>query len=435
MPKDIVSLALCCCFCMFVVPIASSSASTLEETLRYAYSDSPLLKAEWESFRATQEKVPQAYSEFLPSIEGRADYAVSDVTSDLPFIRGSERRKPRKGELVITQEIFNGFASVAKVRQAYALEQQAMAVLESTRQDVLLRSASAFFAIVRDKQLTEIARKSEAFFIEQLKSTEDRFQVGEVTFTDVAQAKARLAQAHAETVRSQGNYAIAQAQYRDIVGQAPPDNPITSKFTFSLPKTLEKSIDVARTNHPLLQNARYGEYAARYRVHNAIGQLLPSLKLEGRGSRSFDTFSRGSKSESVEVKALLTVPLWQGGAALSFLQEFKYDHAKTKHLLTQEQRTVDQRVASAWQNLEAIKAQIVSYKSQVQANRIAAQGVREEATLGDRTVLDVLDAENELFQSLKQLAQAEYDFREAVFQLLNAMGALTLDHIGITDTQ
>ena len=237
--------------CLGASPVFSK---TLEDTLLYAYENSPQLMAAQARRKGVATKVAQARADFLPAIEGRADYARSSINSQ-GFFNQDEDQKPRTGEIVVKQPIFDGFSSIAQFKQAQYLRDAADEEHERQKQQVLFDAANAFFGILRDKDILNISRRSESFFIEQLESARDRFEVGEVTFTDVAQAEARLAQAKAETTRSAGNYTISQARYYDIVGIDPPLDPETPKFKFRLPKTLESALAQARKNHPMLKSA------------------------------------------------------------------------------------------------------------------------------------------------------------------------------------
>jgi len=415
---------------VFVGWCSPASAQTLEETLLYAYQHSPQLRAALARRNATATQVGQARANFLPSISAGAQYARSRVDNQ-GFFNQDESQKPRAGRLTITQPIFNGFADVAQFKRAQYMRDAANQEHEAQKQNVLFAAASAFFDLLRGKDLLDISRRSEGFFIEQLESARDRFEVGELTFTDVAQAEARLAQAKAETTRSTGNYTIARARYYDVVGMDAPFEPETPKFKFRLPKSLDKALESARKNHPMLKMSIYDHNAAEQAVNAAIGRLLPSVEVEGVGQRAFDTIRKGSRSESLQVTANVSIPIWRGGAAFNRLEEIRQNEHAQKYTIVQLRRTIDQNAKIAWQRLKTTEAEITSYKAQIQANRIALDGVREESAVGDRTVLDVLDAENELFQSLQRLIQAQSDYRKAVFQLLRDTGTLTLDTLNI----
>ena len=414
-----------------IMATPSIRAETLAETLLYAYQNSPRLKASNAERKSQAELVTQARAAFFPSIEGNAQYARSSIDSQGFFLE-DENRKPRSGEILVTQNVFDGFANIAQFRQARYLRSAAEQAYEEQTQQLLLDAANAFFHLIRDKNILTISRKSESFFIKQLESTKDRFAVGEVTFTDVAQAEARLAQAKAETTRSEGNYQITKAQYAEIIGKPAPENPQDPKFTFKLPKTLQEALTDAQKHHPQLKRSLLEHNAAEQAVSRAIGQLMPSVSVEGRAQRGLDTIRKGSRNESLQVTARLNVPIWRGGQAFGRLEEIKQNAHQKKHLAVQTRRTIDQNMTIAWQNLETTQAEITSYKAQVKANTIALEGVREEASVGDRTILDILDAENELFQSQTRLVRAQKDYRTAVFQILRNIGKLNLDTLALS---
>ncbi len=403
----------------------------LEEALAAAYANSPVLRAARAGLRATDEQVPQALSNWRPTIDVTGDIERSDTFSNKrSFGGGDQLRTPRGVALNITQPVFRGLRTLAATREAENAVEAARARLLSTEQDVLLDAATAYMDVVRDQAVLDLNIGNENVLRRQLEAARDRFEVGEVTRTDVSQAEARLAGATAERIQAEGDLVASRAVYRNVIGEAP--GKLTAPRPLGgLPADREAAFILARDDHPDVVSALFDERAALDRVKGVGGELLPTVSLNAKISRDFEANAPDSRFEEQAIGATLTMPLYQSGAVYSRLREAKQTVGQERIEITQARRDVVQGVTQAWEGLQTARARIVSFTAQVRANRIALEGVKREAEVGTRTVLDILDAEQELLGANVDLVGAQRDEVVSAFELKAAVGRLTARQLSL----
>ena len=404
---------------------------TLNETLAAAYANSPVLRAERAGLRATDEQVPQALSNWRPTIDVTGDIERSDTFGNKRTFGSKDQiRTPRGVALNITQPVFRGLRTLAATREAENTVKAARARLLSTEQDVLLDAATAYMDVVRDQAVLDLNIGNENVLRRQLEAARDRFEVGEVTRTDVSQAEARLAGATAERIRGEGDLVGSRAVYRNVVGEAP--RKLTAPAPLGgLPRDREAAFALARDDHPDVVSALFDERAALDRVKGVGGELLPRVSLNAKVRRDFETIATKSRFEEQSIGATLTMPLYQSGAVYSRLREAKQTVGQERIEITQARRDVVQGVTQAWEALQTARARIVSFTAQVRANGIALEGVKREADVGARTVLDILDAEQELLGASVDLVGARRDEVVSAFELKAAVGQLTARQLNL----
>ncbi len=404
---------------------------TLNETLAAAYANSPVLRAERAGLRATDEQVPQALSNWRPTIDVTGDIERSDTFGNKRTFGSKDQiRTPRGVALNITQPVFRGLRTLAATREAENTVKAARARLLSTEQDVLLDAATAYMDVVRDQAVLDLNIGNENVLRRQLEAARDRFEVGEVTRTDVSQAEARLAGATAERIRGEGDLVGSRAVYRNVVGEAP--RKLTAPAPLGgLPRDREAAFALARDDHPDVVSALFDERAALDRVKGVGGELLPRVSLNAKVRRDFETIATKSRFEEQSIGATLTMPLYQSGAVYSRLREAKQTVGQERIEITQARRDVVQGVTQAWEALQTARARIVSFTAQVRANGIALEGVKREADVGARTVLDILDAEQELLGASVDLVGARRDEVVSAFKLKAAVGQLTARQLNL----
>ena len=408
------------------------SAQTLEETLVRAYANNPTLRAERAALRATDEEVPQALSNWRPTISasGSAGWDVTDSTSSSSRPKSADVTYPVSASLSISQSLYRGGRTRAAIDGAENTVFAGRASLADTEQAVLLSAATAYADVVRDQAVLELNLNNERVLQRQLEATGDRFRVGEVTRTDVSQAESRLSRARADRISSEGSLIDSRASYENVVGEPPgvlrPAQPLED-----LPDSLDSAISVAKANNYSVIEARYTEDVAKNSVDEIEGELLPTVSLSGSLSRSYEASNRDSESDSASITASISIPLYSSGSVTSRVRQAKQVVFQRRDEYSQAVRTAVEDVTSAWQVLQTAKAQISAFSSAVQAAEIALEGVREEANVGSRTVLDVLDAEQELLDARVNLVTAQRDELVATYQLRQAIGALTAAKLGL----
>jgi outer membrane protein len=305
--------------------------------------------------------------------------------------------------------------------------------LQLTEQTVLLSAVTAYMNLLRDSAILDLQRRNVEVLQEQLRQTRDRFNVGEVTRTDVAQSESRLAAGRSQVLTAEANYKASGATYQQIIGTAPGKlTPGTPVDRFS-PHSLPDAVGYASATHPSVTTAQFNVDAALLAVKVAEGALYPTLSVTGNVAKNYMSASSLNAYESYSASVLgqLSVPLYQGGAEYSAIRQAKETLGQKRLDFDTARDTVRQTVVQSWGQLDAAKANIDATTSQVQAAEIALNGVREEARVGQRTTLDVLNAQQELVNARVALVTAQRDRVVASYTLLSAVGKLAPEVIGL----
>jgi TolC family type I secretion outer membrane protein len=298
------------------------------------------------------------------------------------------------------------------------------AVLRSVEQDVLLGAVTAYMDVWRDQAVLQLNINNEQVLARQLEATQDRFDVGELTRTDIAQSEARLARATAQRIEAEGNLTASRAVFQEVVGflpgtlEAPP-------ALGGLPANEQEVIAAARDDNPAVLSARFAEQAARHQVRVATGELLPEVSLTAEVLHSENEFSDDSEITQARVLAVVSIPLYQQGFVSSRVRQAKQDASRRRVEINEARRRVEQDAIDAWKELVTARAEIRSFESEVRSQEIALEGVREENSVGARTVLDVLDAEQELLDAQVRLVTAQRDEVVAAYRVQQVQGRLT----------
>ncbi len=411
----------------FAMEAPAAEQTKLVDALVLTYLNNPTLESARADVRATDERVPLALSGWRPTARINASLGVEHSNSSI--IGKEQDTEPRRVALELVQPLFRGGRTVAGTREAENTVRAQRALLEAVEQNTLLNGVQVFIDVVRDQSVLELTKSNEQVLMRQLEASEDRFEVGEVTRTDVAQSQSRLARSTAQRIEAEGNLVTSRASYKEIVGEYP-ENLEPTMLPGDLPSSEEETIEMSLKN-PAVVSAEYQELAARDRVDLVFGELMPSLSVTGSLSREEDTSREGSENESASLIAQLTVPLYQAGGVDARVREAKERVAQRRQDVEEQSRAVVQFATSAWRDLETARAQIVSFTSEVEATRIALEGTEQEALVGSRTILDILDAEQEYLTAQVNLVRAGRDEIFAAYQVLLAVGRLTAPAIGL----
>ncbi len=414
-------------------------AETMESALVQAYQNNPQLNAQRASARVTDEAVPQALSGYRPraSVTATLGEQYSDVTTRAnsqginTYARSHATTTPYSGTGTVSQTLFNGFQTANRTRVAESQVSAAREGLRIMEQTVLLAAATAYMDVLRDTANLEVQRTNVRVLEETLKQTRDRFNVGEVTRTDVAQAEAQLAAGQSAVAASESILNTSRANYRQVVGteavNLAPGSPV-DRFS---PRVLSAAIDNGLSENPNVTSAMYGVDVAHLQVKINEGALFPNLSLQGNVQyASFPQLSIVHQF-STSVIGQLTVPLYQGGGEFSLIRQSKESLSQQRLNLDQVRNQTRQAVVQAWGQVQAAKAQIAAAQSQVASSEVALNGVREEARVGQRTTLDVLNAQQALVNARVQLVTAQHDRVVASYNLLAAVGRLSPQVLGL----
>jgi len=433
-----------------------------------AYQTNPQLNSQRAVVRQTDEGVPQALSGYKPTVSASGtvgqDYSSTvskgsqtrnisvftaplgtptslSVPSGAPtYPRTGTGFSPSGASLTASQIIYNGNATGNRVRAAEAGTSAARETLRSMEQQILLAAATAYMDLLRDGALLEVQRRNVEVLQEQLRQTRDRFIVGEVTRTDVAQAESRLAQGRGQVLSAEAQYAKSRAVYRQVIGIEAGSLAPASPVDRLSPRRLIEAIEVARARHPTVGTAMFNIDAQLLAVKVAEGTLYPYVTINGSVSQSWELNTTSALQQfNALINAKVTVPIYNvnpatgfpGGDAYSTIRQNKELLGQKRIDLDSARDTVQANVVTQWGALEASKAQILAAQAQVAAAEIALNGVREEARVGQRTTLDVLNAQQDLVTARTALVTAQHDRVVASYNLLAAVGELNLPKLGI----
>ena len=457
----------CLLACLTLFP-GGASAETLFEALENAYLINPTINAERARLRATDEEVAGAMSGFRPTIfgTGEANYLTQHgnikgqgndcIATGKPSVvpnpldPGGFKLKenciltsgqasandglnhPHGYGVQLSQNLFNGFQNLNAIREAKSNVQAGRENLRNIEQSVLLDGLTAYVDVVRDTAVIRLRENNVAVLTEQLKQTKDRFDVGEVTRTDVAQAEARRADALSTLARAQSDLKTSRAIYERVIGHPPSDLINPPSILHLLPSTLDESMTLGDGENPVVLTSVYLEEASLYSVNRLVGELMPQITANAEYQRFFDVSNFLEEQETTTFTARVTVPFYQGGAVAAGIRQAKEINNQRKKEVEDARLRVHADVVSNWGILQSSTAEIESAKAAVEANRIALTGVQEEEKVGQRTTLDVLNAQLEFLGSQLQLVQALRNRIISEYSLYSAIGRLDAQSLGLS---
>lgn len=408
---------------MMLASASGLAAETLEEALGRAYETNPTLLARRAQLRATDEGVAQALSGWRPSVSVSADISRQQSYNNTRSSPTSRYTTPYGASLDVTQPLYN-FTTSPSVARAENNVRAERAALQSIEQSVLQSVIDAYLAVLRDQAILELNISNERVLRRQFEATNDRFRVGEVTRTDVSQAEARLARASADRVQSEGNLAASRAVYRTVVGEYPSNLVVPGPLT-EIPVNVDEATTLAAANNPDVRASEFTEIAARENVRAIEGELWPEFNL--RGSVSADEHAAGddTHSNAASILAEVNIPLYTAGSVAARVRAARHTAAQRREQLDQARRDATETATRSWELLETARASLRALNSEIQASEIALEGVQKEALVGSRTVLDVLNAEQELLNARVNQVVARRNEVSASYQLKASVGALT----------
>jgi outer membrane protein len=409
-------------------------ADSIEAALVRAYQNNPQLNAQRASVRATDENVPQALSGYRPKVALTASAGIqyTDETLTSGGTPTTLVRTPLHGEnapnsvgLTATQTLYNGNQTANRTRAAESQVSGAREGLRVLEQSVLLSAATIYMDYLRDAAIVEVQKSNVRVLEQTLKQTRDRFNVGEVTRTDVAQSEAQLAAGRTQELTAESNLTTTRSNFRRIIGNEPqalaPGSPV-DRF---LPGTLPAAVDLSLIENPNVTASMYGIDVNFLQVKVAEGALLPTVSLQASVQQANEQQLTIQKAFSASAIAQVSVPIYQGGGEYSLIRQSKETLAQQRLTLETTRDQTRANTVTAWGQLVAGKAQVASAQAQVQASEIALNGVREEAKAGQRTTLDVLNAQQTLVNARVALVTAQHDRVVASYSVLNAIGRLS----------
>jgi outer membrane protein len=407
-----------------------ASAESINDALASAYRYNPKLDAARAVLRATDETVAQVNSGYRPTLNGAADVGYSTVETDPRSATTNGETHPRGYSITASQPLFRGFRVQNGVREAEANVRAGRETLRAAEQTVLLETATAYMDVVRDQAIVKLRESNVEVLSRELKAARDRFSVGEVTRTDVAQAEASRANAVSQLDLAKSNLQTSRGNFERATGHVPGKLSEPRTMEKRLPRTLEEAVSISSKENPAVVGALYREQSARHTVDKIWGELLPSAQLDATYSKRLDPSPVTNSSETSTVIGRLTVPIYSGGEIQARVRGAKQTHLARIQEIEQNRTEVRALVVQAWSQLLASRAQVTSGNVQVASNRTALTGVREEEKVGQRTLLDVLNAEQALLNAQVDLVTAQRNVVVFSYTVLQNTGRLNVQELG-----
>jgi outer membrane protein len=417
-------------------PVAAAAEGavprTLAEALAATYATQPQLLAERAKLRATDENVPQALAGWRPTVVMAGSTGYGDGMSRQftrvgggGWLNSQTTRLIGTAQATLSQPIYTGGKTQSTVNRAKNQVIAERATLIAQEQASFANTVGAYVGVIQAQQILALNINNEQVLAKQLQATNDRFRVGEITRTDVAQAEAALAGATAQRQTSEGNLQTARGTFQQVVGFYPPSD-LVEPQPLALPvKTQQDATVTAANNNPAVITALFNDAAARDAVDVAFAQLLPQVSFQGQIFQQNNSGSRSNQSNGYQAVVQVSVPVYQGGGEYSAVRQARQTSQQTRNQVDDARRAAVQNAVQAWETLASQKAAAASTRQAIRANEIALEGVEREAIVGSRTTLDVLNAQQALLNSRVTLVQNLAQLVTASYQVASAVGRLT----------
>lgn len=420
--------------CALLFAAAPAHAENLTEALAEAYRTNPQLNAERARQRATDENVPQQLAGYRPQIIASLSGGLQQVRNLLPDNTiQTATMKPWTIGITVTQTLFNGFRTANSVRVAELQVKSGREALRNIGQGVLLDAITAYTNVLANQALVAAQNANVDFLTQTVEITRKRLSAGDVTPTDTAQAEARLSRGRSDLNAAEVALATSQAIYLQVIGSSPSQLSPASTVDRFIPASREKAIELAMSGNPAVLAAGFDVDVATTTIRVAEGSLLPTVTLQGSASRSRNTDMTMSTAgtDQASVIGQIAAPIYDGGLAAAQTRQSKELAAQSRLVLEQVRNQSRTAVIGAWVANEGAKIAVTASESEVRAAEIALRGVSREAQGGQRTTVDVLNAQQDLISARARLIGAQRDRVIASYTLLSAVGRLDVPTLGL----
>lgn len=425
---------------------APARAESLESALAAVYESSPALNAERARLRATDEELAKAQSGYRPAIGIDADFGVSTLETGVKNPRLASGADPRLFQIqqqaaaykindgrtnpggysvTVTQPLFEGFKTVNAVKGANASIMAGRESLRDAEQKTLLEAIKAYMGVLRDSSVMTLRQQSLEILSKEAHGTQERFAVGEMTRTDVAQAATRTAEAKAAVELAKATLRASLADYQRLVGHVPAAVTGPTGYEQHLPARIEDAIAAAVSRNPQVLAAAYQEKAAAFEVNRTLGEMLPQARFQASHNERFDPSVQLNQTTNESASVRVNIPLYQSGEIEARVRQAKQNRQGRIQEIVAVRETARAQAISAFAQIQALRAQVAAVRQQARAAAEGLAGVREEQKAGQRTLLDVLNAEQEQTNARIASVNAHHDLVIAAYSLLSAMGQLT----------
>ncbi len=420
-----------CSLALSLVVLAPGAArsQSLNEALTSAFAGNPGLDAERARQRADQETIKQERAKGMPNLSldahrGKESSRINSSSSSTKLIQDGY-------SLTLTQPLFQGFQTYNGTRRAKAEVRAGAAQLHDREQSILLDTVTAYMDVVQDRKIAKLRKSNIRFLRNELAATKARRNAGDLSKTDVAQARTRLYEGQADLAQAQADAEASEASFEAIIGRSPGALKTPRVPVELLPPSLAEALGVARSTNPTIISALHSQEAARRAKNEAYGALLPTVSLELSHGVDHNTSTSVDKEEESSLFVRMKMPLYQGGDVRSRIRQSRASETGAAYEVTDSRRRTRAGVIDAWKQLHAAKARITAASQQVKAARSALKGVQIEVKVGERALFEVLDAQRELVNGEVALARAEHDHVVSSYSLLAATGRLTARYLSL----
>ena len=399
---------------------------TINQAMSDAYNSSPEILSLRSKLKASNQEIAKVIGEKRPKINlgTQVGYDRTD-TINTSSVDQTKYNNPRSITLDISQNIYDSGKKKHNLKKHEAQILSYRADLFSQEQKILLETAKTYLKLFEAIEINKLAKNNYEVLEKHLEATKSRFEVGEVTITDLSQAKARLLKANANEIKTRGEIEIEKSNYFALVGKNPPNTLNFPKESYVLPKSLQEAIKIATKNNPKIISFGLRKKASFLDISLSATELLPKLDLNLSAQKAWDPNTFFNEYQNFKLDFSLKVPLYNGGINYANVRQKRYSAIEKSQLLDNEIKKLIRDIETIWFSLKTYKTQIRAIKASIEASRTALQGVKEEANVGTRTTLDVLDAEQESLQELIELIIVKNNILTLTYELLEKMGRLS----------
>jgi len=414
-----------------LVAALPASAETINSALAAAYHNNPTLNAQRAATRVLDENVAIAKSGYRPTVTGTANIGLSRTKSSGLAGASTTNLAPGQFGVVINQTLWDSLLTQNTVNAARAGVSAQQEALRNSEQNILFNGASAYLDVMRDRAILNFQKRNLEFLQEQVRSEQARFDVGEATRTDVAQARASRAEAQALVSNAQANLSSSEAIYRQIIGHKPKNLQPVKGVVRLVPKSVAAAMRIAEREHPAIRSTEFMVDQAIFNVKAAESGLLPTIGLQGSATRSFDQSAGSSVADNLSVSATLTVPIYQAGRQSATVRQRKESLGQSRIQVDESVDNVRASVVSAFSQYKGARASLIANQEQVRAAKLALEGAVEERKVGQRTTLDVLNTQTQVINAQISLTTSSRNLKVAGYAILSAIGRLNPGRLGL----
>lgn len=414
---------------VFISGISRANESgpvSINEVLQEVYRSNPTLMVAREELEETRELYPQAKAGWLPTLSAEASIYSTDIDSSP--VGSSDGDITKDMSLNVNQPIWRGGRTFAETSRARDLIAVGEARLDQKEQDIFLSAITVYLDIIRDRELFHLRERNEKLLVQELKSAWERLDIGDITDTDVQQAKTRLSRAKSAKTQAQNNYELSRAAFSAIVGLDTPEELLIPYPEFPFPETIEEMIAYAEEKNPEIVMADFQSQAANHNSDATSRELLPQVSAFASLNKQYNPqASSFDESRATTVGVRATLALFQGGATRSRVRAAQTVEKRREHEISEVKRRIKQQIISNWRSYLSAKLQTENRKAEIESAQAALDGVRVEMAEGQRTVLDILDADQELINAQAGLLNALRNEKLSQYALANNLGMLTAE--------